>query len=703
MDNLTGFINEVGSALTLQKTGAGTWLVNTVANYAGATQVDDGILKIGLTNALPTGTALRVGSGGTGGTLDLNGFDQTVGTLTASTNSGANANNIIIGAANTLSVTGNVILGANVAASTTLVTASGGGSFVNNNDGGTFRVGGATGATNVNTATVDFSGLSNFTVNLGSAGTFQVGDNNTNSSGGPVGSSSLILASTANTITAGTIQLGQGTGQGSSVQTLSLGAGTNTINADTINIGGNTTRSGGAINFASGTGSVVIRGSDGLVTSRTAINMTSGGISTGYNQVNDLLLAGHTADLLVSTLTMANRSANTGAVTSTATFDQGTLDVTTLNMASRTGAGTGDATAIATIGGGTATVGSLTMATNTSAGGTVTADLNVTGGTVTIGTGSGAAINMANAAASRAVTSNMTLTGGDVTVTGNIVRAGGAGTETATVTLGGSALNLSGNSIGDTGKEIAFVAESGMLTGLGELNGGALLTKTTTGVLTLGDGNTYSGGTTISGGTILANNTSGSATGSGAVQVDATGTLGGNGVITVASGGSVTIDGTLSVGQVGDASGVDLALGVSGGGNIILNGTASFDIFSNLETGTLNGATANDLAVVSAADWANIVFGGSSILQVTTTLNTSTWVNGDSWKIFDWTAVGGTAPGAGFATFDLPSLSGLLGWDTSSLYETGVIAIVVVPEPSRALLLLFGLLGLALRRRRTTI
>lgn len=47
---------------------------------------------------------------------------------------------------------------------------------------------------------------------------------------------------------------------------------------------------------------------------------------------------------------------------------------------------------------------------------------------------------------------------------------------------------------------------------------------------------------------------------------------------------------------------------------------------------------------------------------------------------------------------DLPALSAGLAWDVSAFAQYGVI--VIVPEPSRAILLLLGLLGLMLRRRR---
>lgn len=221
--------------------------------------------------------------------------------------------------------------------------------------------------------------------------------------------------------------------------------------------------------------------------------------------------------------------------------------------------------------------------------------------------------------------------------------------------------------------------------------------KVDAGVATLTGANTYTGTTTVAGGTLLVSNTTGSGTGLGSVVVDAGTTLGGTGFMAPAANNSITLNGTFAPGSLGGVSGEDISLAVSGSGNISFNAAASFEIFSR--TAGANPASANDRAVISAADWSNIIFGGSSVLNVIDTTSSSlTWQNGDSWQLFDWSGIATGTPGA-FATLNLPTLDPGLFWDTTGLYTTGHI-IVAVPEPSRALLLLCGLLGLLLRRRR---
>jgi len=704
--NSTGAIKEVGGVLTLNKTDANTWMVNAASSYTGVTQIDNGALLVGVTNALPITTTVRLGTGATAGTLDLNGFDQTIGSLLVQTTNNAVTNNVIVDATNTLTINGAVTIGVNANESDTNLSATGGGAIVVNSTNANFQIGAGTGD-NENRVDVDFTGLASFTANLGT-GTFRLGDANT----GVGNSTSTFKLAVDNTITAASIRIGDGTG-GSNTHTLTLGSGSNLLNANTINIGsaGTTIRSGGAVVFddADTTGTLTVRASDG--TTRAVLNMINTTGNTAADMLSTLDLAGHTADILASTVTMASRTTGTGAATATLTFDQGTLDVTTLNLASRTGAGTGNATATVHFGDSaapgtpTVTIGTINMGVNTSAGGAVLADLNITGGDFTIGTGSGTAINMANAGTGRTVTSNLNLTGGTVGVTGNIIRQGGAGIENATITLNGSAFNLNGNSLGTAAATIAFNAHFGSLSGLGELNGGSILDKTTAGVLSLGNGNTYTGGTTVSAGTLLANNTTGSATGSGAVAVLSGASLGGSGIIAPATDQSVTIHSgaTLTVGNSTDIQGSDLTISTSGTGTLTITGKVEFDIWSGAGGGnnTADPLSADRLIIGDRP----VILGGT--LAINNPNSIMNWTEGDIWRLFDWalaTSVSGsftniTSTVGNFN--DLPDLSDdLLGWDTTNLYTHGTLSVVVIPEPSRALLVLIGLLGAVMRRRK---
>ena len=706
--NTIGSLTELGGVLTLNKTDANTWMVNGASSYTGATQIDNGILMIGLTDALPTGTAVRIGTGATAGTLDLNGFDQTIGSLLVQTNSDLVTNQIIVDSGKTLTINGAVSIGTTAEDGNTNLNALGGGSLVVNSGNANFIVGTATGAAN-SRVDVDFTGLNSFTANLGT-GFFRLGDPNTDTEDNP----STFKLAVNNTITAASIRIGDGSGGGvPTSHTLTLGSGTNTMNADTFNVGsaGSSIRSGGTVVFDAGdtTGTLTLRASNG--TDRATINLINTTGSTAGNMESTLNLAGHTSDILASTLTMASRTQNTGAGTATLTFDQGTLDITTLNMASRTGTGTGNATATVNLGDSavpglpTTNIGTLNMAVNTGAGGIVTADFNVTGGSVTIGTGSGTAINMANAAASRIATSNITLTGGAVNVTGNVIRNGGAGAENATVTLNGATLNMSGYSMGTSGQSINFAAQAGSLSNLGELNGGGALEKTSSGTLVLGDGNLYSGGTLVSAGTLLVNNTSGSGTGSGDLSVAIGGTLGGSGIVASSNtSAAVTIQGLLDVGNPGDTGGADLAFNLTGGSSSIsLGGIVQLDLWSGLGLGGGVGTAFSDQLWLSA----NSIDLTGSTLKLTNSsgMSNSTFAVGDTWKLFDWNSVAFTGSFSNITSgsgnfLDLPDLDPYgLAWDTSALYTTGHIA-VGVPEPSRTLLLMVGLLCFGLRRRR---
>ena len=134
----------------------------------------------------------------------------------------------------------------------------------------------------------------------------------------------------------------------------------------------------------------------------------------------------------------------------------------------------------------------------------------------------------------------------------------------------------------------------------GVISGAGALAKSGKGRLELTNANTYAGGTTVRAGTLLVNNTSGSATGTGPVQVDS-GALGGIGTIS----GAVTI----GSGTPGNGSSFTPGQDVGHPGTIIIQSDLTFasdgfynvGITRNLVTG---GVIANGVTIQSGAQFA---------------------------------------------------------------------------------------------------
>lgn len=116
----------------------------------------------------------------------------------------------------------------------------------------------------------------------------------------------------------------------------------------------------------------------------------------------------------------------------------------------------------------------------------------------------------------------------------------------ASLTLGGT--SPAANTFAPKITDVATIVTTNITT---------IVTKSGAGTWVLTNANTYSGTTTVNAGTLMAGNTTGSATGSGPVTVNSTGTLGGtgrvDGVVTLNAGGSVAPGASIGTIRVGNA------------------------------------------------------------------------------------------------------------------------------------------------------
>lgn len=207
------------------------------------------------------------------------------------------------------------------------------------------------------------------------------------------------------------------------------------------------------------------------------------------------------------------------------------------------------------------------------------------------------------------------------------------------------------------------------------------LTKAGAHSLTLSGANTYTGVTTVSGGTLAVNGTH---TGAGAYVISG-GTLAGTGSINSTTGFTFSSSGTLNAGAAGSGN----------IGTLLLNGPVTASSASTFVFDV--GGASNTYDIVKLAS-----LNANNITLSLTDKGAYTWADGDILHLFENISGGNIAISGTFADILLPTLSGGLTWDTSSLYTSGTLA--VVPEPSTIGTLVLGmaLTGamIAYRRRR---
>ena len=338
-------------------------------SYTGPTMVLNSILEA-TASTYPGSSPLMLGdqSGSAIGTANFSSGNPVLGGLMVGGNANAYSYLNLTGGNQILTINGNMSFGNNKAALGNVIfqfTGSGASVVVNTN-GGTIQLGLYSGLTsgNPDIAYVDFSQLDNFTANLGTNGSMNLGTLDGNP-GPTTAYVDLFLASVSNSITAGSITVGAGGRQ--LTPELLLGAGTNVFNVGAFNAGGGglsaavATRDGSYVHFLSGTGGLRLRGNDG--SSRAAFNVGVNPLaSTGAGITNVVDFTGHPVDMLVSTLTIGDYNIG-GVYQNTFSLDTGVLDAssTALSVIRNNNANAAASGSTLNINGGTASLGAVNL------------------------------------------------------------------------------------------------------------------------------------------------------------------------------------------------------------------------------------------------------------------------------------------------------------------------------------------------------
>lgn len=716
-------VSTTATAGSLTKAGDGALVLTGTNLYTGLTTVNAGVLEISGTGTIASGTGNIVVA--TGGTLRVNSTNAAQGI----------ANNTDIALAGILEVRSSETIGG----------LSGAGVVRNGGTAAAVLTANSAGESSTFTGVFQNGGAGTLGLTKGGAGTLTLGGAGANTLSGPVvvNAGTLSLAKTGGALALSSDNITVGDGSGSTADILLLSGTEQIANTAVVTVSGNSTAAGAGVFRLNGNGETIgglastgaqngivenaLANTTGVLTLGVVANQEFTGVlqnGTGTASLLSLVktgaaqqtLSGATANthtgltsVLEGTLRL-NKTAGVNAVAGALSVGDGSKPAVLLLAAANqvsdaslvTLGGQGLNAGVFRLAGNSETVAGLSSSTE---GGGVVENESGVAGTATFGV---------NVAANTTQVFSGVLRDGDGLGTDGQLAFNKSGTGTQVLT--GNNSHSGGTTISAGVLVVGAGGTTGSL-GLGNVvNDGTLILSrssdlelsqaiTGTGQLILaGDGavvlssnaNAWTGGTIVDQGVLRVMNTSGSATGSGFVTVARGAVLEGTGLI----GGQVVINsgGTLSVGYVQPVFTVnsESSDGVGDGqvmtlqGGLYTAGTLAMDLWGN-GGGTNPDANADILRATAG------FYTLTGTLEVTAN-DISTWNMGDRWKLFDWSSLTVADRVVAFETYNLPTLSGGMSWDTSQLGTTGYLQIV--PEPGRVVLLALGLALVVFRRQR---